>query len=118
MEVQTCPKPTPIANFAQPQTTAEVVAAKFVIYQRNLYSELHPWLLAEMHALGAIVLINCVENMNKGKSFEHFTEIRKLFPHYLYYAKTGTDSYILYLLLALAWAASEKITSRTPLMLL
>ena len=79
----------------------EVVAAKFVICQPNVYSELHPWLWAEMHAHDDIVLVDCVENMDEGKSFEYFTTIRKLFPHYQYYAKADTDSYILYHNLAL-----------------
>lgn len=59
-------------------------------------------LWAEMQRETDMFLMDCVENMDRGKSIHFFKHVRRHFPGYSFYAKADTDSYILYHNLALA----------------
>lgn len=71
------------------------VVVKFVVcHQEN--SGFDPSIWAEMRQHQDLYLIDCVENMNEGKSFGYFTTVRRDFPGFSYYSKADTDTYILF----------------------
>jgi hypothetical protein len=55
-----------------------------------------------------LYLIDCVENMDEGKSVQYFTNVRKDFPGFSYYSKADTDTYVLFHNLALALDTSPR----------
>lgn len=87
------------------QTSAKLappaVAIRFAICV-PLQSPPDVLLWAELQREHDLFLMNCVENMDEGKSIHFFKHVRRQYPGFLYYAKADTDSYILYHNLALA----------------
>jgi hypothetical protein len=71
------------------------VVVKFVICHQES-SGFDPFIWAEMQQHQDLYLIDCVENMNEGKSFEYFRTVRRDFPDFSYYSKADTDTYILF----------------------
>lgn len=65
-------------------------------------------LWAEMQRETDMFLMDCVENMDRGKSVHFFKHVRRRFPGFSFYAKADMDSYILYHNLALALAKAPK----------
>lgn len=94
------------------QTSAKLLVAplimtKFVIcHPRKSGSDVLLW--AELQHHDDLYLIDCVENMNDGKTPTYLASVRQDFPTYAYYGKMDTDSYVLYhnLIFALALAPS------------
>ncbi len=93
------------------QTTISLVppgvVVKFVVCRQKTVG-LDPFLWAEMQQHQDLYLLDCVENMNEGKSFQYFTSVRQDFPEFAYYAKTDTDTYVLFHSVALALDARPR----------
>ncbi|KAL6635246.1 hypothetical protein ACP70R_027917 [Stipagrostis hirtigluma subsp. patula] len=90
-----------LAYSLQPKPTRAVVDVRFVFC--NLDKEEDRVLVAlEIIAHGDIVVVNCTENMNDGKTYAYFSTIPRLFAGepYDYVGKTDDDTY--YRLAALA----------------
>lgn len=83
------------------------LALRFVICQ-PLSASSNPILEAESQLHGDIVFLDCVENMDKGKSLQFFQVVRQTFPNYHFYAKTDLDSYNLYFNVAYALDQAPK----------
>jgi hypothetical protein len=82
---------------------ASLVDVRFVICDRDaLDGRPDPALWSEMQLFDDIFLLDCVENMDQGKSYDYWTTVRKQHPQYLYYMKGDSDSYILYHNIALS----------------
>jgi len=71
-------------------------------------AELDPVLASEMALKNDIFLIDCVENMDDGKTPVYFKSVRAAFPNYHFYSKTDLDSYNLYFNVAYALDAAPK----------
>lgn len=65
-------------------------------------------LWAEMQQEPDLFLMDCVENMDEGKSIQFFKSVRHEYPGFSFYAKADSDSYILYHNLALALANAPR----------
>lgn len=93
------------------QTTISLVPpgveVKFVVCLQKA-AGLDPFLWAEMQQQQDLYLLDCKENMDEGKSFQYFTSVRQDFPDFAYYAKTDTDTYVLFHSIALALDASPR----------
>jgi hypothetical protein len=83
------------------------VVVKFVICHGET-SGFQPSLWAEMQQHQDLYLIDCVENMNEGKSLQYFVTVRRDFPGFSYYSKADTDTYILFHNVARALDASPR----------
>ena len=77
------------------------ISVKFVICQR-ISAEMGRQFWAEVQLHDDIILLDCEENMNDGKTCEYFKTAPRYFPNYLYYGKSDTDTYVLYHNLAFA----------------
>lgn len=90
------------ARLAPPAVTIRFVVCK------PLHSPPDVLLWAEMQREHDLFLMDCVENMDEGKSIHFFKHVRRQFPAFSYYAKADTDSYVLYHNLALALANAPR----------
>ena len=81
------------------------VTVRFVIcYGYSLVLDTTLWIEQQMH--GDLYLLDCKENLNDGKTFVYFQSVTRSYPNYQFYAKSDTDSFVLYPLLAQALDAA------------
>ena len=106
-----CRKEDLIARTLIRQTSMSLVppgiVVKFVVCHLKS-SGLEPSLWVEMQRHQDLYLIDCVENMDDGKSLQYFTNVRKDFPGFSYYSKADTDTYVLFHSVALALDISPR----------
>lgn len=85
------------------------VTLRFIICQSQSPSvSFDPILGAETQLHNDIVLLDCTENMDEGKSLQFFQVVRQAFPSFHFYAKTDLDSYNLYFNVAYALDKAPK----------
>lgn len=83
------------------------ISAKFVIYH-PLENGLEPMLWAESQEFNDIFLVECIENMNNGKTIDFLKIVQHQFPGYSYYGKVDIDSYVAFHNLAFALASAPR----------
>jgi len=81
-----------LAYSLQPRPVRAVVDVRFVMC-RIEREEDRILVALEIIAHGDVVVLNCTENMNDGKTYAYFSAVPELFERYDYVGKTDDDTY-------------------------